>query len=49
MTIADGGKDLVLLCIGETMAVVPPAATRSLRDAEECLLGIGGAESNVAA
>ncbi|MBT2522524.1 sugar kinase [Arthrobacter sp. ISL-28] len=43
MTILD------VLCVGETMAVVTPAKTQPLREAEECLLGFGGAESNVAA
>lgn len=43
MTILD------VLCVGETMAVVTPAAAQPLRRAEECLLGYGGAESNVAA
>lgn len=40
---------LDVLCVGETMAVVTPAAAQPLRRAEECLLGYGGAESNVAA
>lgn len=40
---------LDVLCVGETMAVVTPARAEPLRDAEECLLGYGGAESNVAA
>lgn len=40
---------LDVLCVGETMAVVTPAKTESLSEAEECLLGFGGAESNVAA
>lgn len=43
MTILD------VLCVGETMAVVTPAAAQPLGRAEECLLGYGGAESNVAA
>lgn len=38
-----------VLCVGETMAVVTPAHAQPLRTAEECLLGFGGAESNVAA
>ncbi|MBP1136630.1 2-dehydro-3-deoxygluconokinase [Arthrobacter sp. PvP023] len=40
---------LDVLCVGETMAVVTPAKAESLSEAEECLLGFGGAESNVAA
>ncbi|MFC7846961.1 sugar kinase [Arthrobacter sp. NPDC057388] len=43
----DSSEPLVV-CVGETMAVVAPPATESLAIAEECLLGIGGAESNVA-
>jgi 2-dehydro-3-deoxygluconokinase len=39
---------LDVLCVGETMAVVTPLETRPLREAETCLLGFGGAESNVA-
>ena len=38
-----------VLCVGETMAVVTPVKAQSLSEAEECLLGFGGAESNVAA
>lgn len=37
-----------VLCVGETMAVVTPLARESLSIAEGCLLGTGGAESNVA-
>ncbi|MET1085648.1 MAG: sugar kinase [Arthrobacter sp.] len=40
---------LDVLCVGETMAVVTPAKSQPLSEAEECLLGYGGAESNVAA
>lgn len=40
---------LDVLCVGETMAVVTPANPQPLSEAEECLLGFGGAESNVAA
>ncbi|GAP55554.1 2-dehydro-3-deoxygluconokinase [Arthrobacter sp. Hiyo6] len=40
---------LDVLCVGETMAVITPAKAESLSQAEECLLGFGGAESNVAA
>lgn len=40
---------LDVLCVGETMAVVTPAGSESLSKADECLLGFGGAESNVAA
>ncbi|MFE5837418.1 sugar kinase [Arthrobacter sp. NPDC056493] len=40
---------LDVLCVGETMAVVTPARAQPLKEAEECLLGYGGAESNVAA
>lgn len=40
---------LDVLCVGETMAVVTPAKAEPLKEAEECLLGFGGAESNVAA
>jgi 2-dehydro-3-deoxygluconokinase len=40
---------LDLLCVGETMAVITPAKAHPLSQAEECLLGFGGAESNVAA
>jgi 2-dehydro-3-deoxygluconokinase len=40
--------DFDVLCVGETMAVVTPARAQSLSQAEECLLGFGGAESNVA-
>ena len=40
---------LDVLCVGETMAMVTPAKAESLSEAEECLLGFGGAESNVAA
>ena len=40
---------LDVLCVGETMAMVTPAKAESLSQAEECLLGFGGAESNVAA
>ncbi|RKR13755.1 sugar kinase [Arthrobacter oryzae] len=40
---------LDVLCVGETMAVVTPAKPQPLSEAEECLLGFGGAESNVAA
>jgi 2-dehydro-3-deoxygluconokinase len=39
---------LDVLCVGETMAVVTPAKAEPLSRAEECLLGFGGAESNVA-
>lgn len=39
---------LDVLCVGETMAVITPARAEPLSDAEECLLGYGGAESNVA-
>ena len=42
-------RSLDVLCVGETMAVVTPAQARPLREAEDCLLGFGGAESNVAA
>ncbi|TLM88250.1 sugar kinase [Pseudarthrobacter sp. NamE5] len=38
-----------VLCVGETMAVVTPTRAQSLTTAEECILGYGGAESNVAA
>ncbi|MEN8582966.1 sugar kinase [Burkholderia sp. RS01] len=41
--------NLDVLCVGETMAVVTPARAQPLSEAEECLLGYGGAESNVAA
>jgi 2-dehydro-3-deoxygluconokinase len=41
--------NLDVLCVGETMAVVTPAHAEPLREAEQCLLGFGGAESNVAA
>jgi 2-dehydro-3-deoxygluconokinase len=37
-----------VLCIGETMGVVTPARHESFRAAQDCLLGVGGAESNVA-
>jgi 2-dehydro-3-deoxygluconokinase len=40
---------LDVLCVGETMAVVTPAKAQPLSEAGECLLGYGGAESNVAA
>lgn len=40
---------LDVLCVGETMAVVTPANAEPLSQAEQCLLGFGGAESNVAA
>lgn len=40
---------LDVLCVGETMAVVTPANAEPLSHAKECLLGFGGAESNVAA
>lgn len=40
---------LDVFCVGETMAVVTPAKAQPLKEAEECLLGYGGAESNVAA
>jgi 2-dehydro-3-deoxygluconokinase len=40
---------LDILCVGETMAVITPAKAEPLSQAEECLLGFGGAESNVAA
>lgn len=40
---------LDVLCVGETMAVVTPASAEPLTQAEQCLLGFGGAESNVAA
>jgi 2-dehydro-3-deoxygluconokinase len=40
---------LDVLCVGETMAVVTPAHAQPLTQADECLLGFGGAESNVAA
>lgn len=40
---------LDVLCVGETMAVITPAKAEPLREAQECLLGFGGAESNVAA
>ncbi|MBB6402852.1 sugar kinase [Arthrobacter sp. AZCC_0090] len=40
---------LDVLCVGETMAVITPANAEPLSKAEECLLGFGGAESNVAA
>ncbi|MFK4639444.1 sugar kinase [Paenarthrobacter histidinolovorans] len=39
---------LDLLCVGETMAVLTPDKPESLSEAEYCLLGFGGAESNVA-
>lgn len=37
-----------VLCLGETMAVVSPAARESVVTAEEFVVGAGGAESNVA-
>ncbi|MCI9887546.1 sugar kinase [Micrococcales bacterium 31B] len=37
-----------VVCLGETMAMATPTRTESLRTADECLLSIGGAESNVA-
>ncbi|MET4590749.1 sugar kinase [Arthrobacter sp. 754] len=40
---------LDVICVGETMAVVTPAGAQPLSTATECLLGFGGAESNVAA
>lgn len=40
---------LDVLCVGETMAMITPAQAQPLSHAEECLLGFGGAESNVAA
>jgi 2-dehydro-3-deoxygluconokinase len=40
---------LDVLCVGETMAVVTPVKAQALSEAEDCLLGFGGAESNVAA
>lgn len=40
---------LDILCVGETMAVITPAKAEPLLRAEACLLGFGGAESNVAA
>lgn len=40
---------LDVLCVGETMAVLTPLKSQPLSEAEECLLGYGGAESNVAA
>lgn len=40
---------LDVLCVGETMAVITPAKAQPLSQAEDCLLGFGGAESNVAA
>ncbi|BCW72772.1 sugar kinase [Arthrobacter sp. NicSoilB8] len=40
---------LDVLCVGETMAVITPAKAEPLSRAGECLLGFGGAESNVAA
>jgi 2-dehydro-3-deoxygluconokinase len=45
----EGSGATTVVCVGETMAVVAPTAQVSLADAEQCLLGIGGAESNVAA
>jgi 2-dehydro-3-deoxygluconokinase len=39
---------LDVLCVGETMAVITPAGAEPLSKAEDCLLGYGGAESNVA-
>jgi 2-dehydro-3-deoxygluconokinase len=52
MTTASGAgksaRNLDILCVGETMAMVTPADGLPLRSSEECLLGIGGAESNVA-
>ncbi|MCX8453483.1 sugar kinase [Paenarthrobacter ureafaciens] len=38
-----------VICVGETMGVVTPAHAEPIKTAEECLLGYGGAESNVAA
>ncbi|MCQ6273348.1 sugar kinase [Pseudarthrobacter sp. R1] len=46
---APDAREPSVVCVGETMAVVAPASTESLTVAEQCLLGIGGAESNVAA
>jgi 2-dehydro-3-deoxygluconokinase len=40
---------LDVLCVGETMAVITPTKAQPLSQATECLLGFGGAESNVAA
>jgi hypothetical protein len=40
---------LDIICVGETMAVVTPTGAQPLSTATECLLGFGGAESNVAA
>lgn len=37
-----------VVCIGETMAVIAPAAAEPLAIAERFILGAGGAESNVA-
>jgi 2-dehydro-3-deoxygluconokinase len=42
-------RDPSVVCVGETMAVIAPATNEPLSVAEKCLLGIGGAESNVAA
>jgi hypothetical protein len=44
-----GSEATTVVRVGETMAVVAPTAPISLADAEQCLLGIGGAEFNVAA
>ncbi|GGC96324.1 carbohydrate kinase [Tersicoccus solisilvae] len=36
------------VCLGETMAVLTPGSGRTLSDADELRIGVGGAESNVA-
>jgi 2-dehydro-3-deoxygluconokinase len=41
--------ELDVLCVGETMGMVTPTTNQSLAEADDCLLGFGGAESNVAA
>jgi len=43
------GDDAEVLAIGETMVVVHPARAEPLESATEFRLGVGGAESNVAA
>lgn len=48
MSPSRGEPGFDLLCIGESMVVLSPAAGGSLHDAGQLTVGVGGAESNVA-
>lgn len=48
MRTADAREDLEVVAVGESMALVAPAAPEPIEEARAFTLGVGGAESNVA-